>query len=121
MLPRDWEVRIEDILEALSRIESYTQGMTLEDFNGSQVVVDAVMHNLLVISEKVQHVPSEIQATYPNIPWEGMRGMRTNLALESFGVSLPIIWQTIAEDLPPLSPQFYDILRGEGDSSGTGG
>ncbi len=30
MQPRDWKVRIDDILEAIDKIEQYTEGMTLE-------------------------------------------------------------------------------------------
>jgi len=31
-MPRDWRIRIEDILEALSRIARYIDGMTYDQF-----------------------------------------------------------------------------------------
>src|SRR5215210_2302942 len=47
--PRDWRVRIEDILESLSKIERYTRGMTVEEFRTDDKTVDAVVRNLGII------------------------------------------------------------------------
>ncbi len=37
---RDWLLRIEDILGAIGRIESYTHGLTFEDFCDDSKTVD---------------------------------------------------------------------------------
>jgi uncharacterized protein with HEPN domain len=39
-----------------------------------------------------------------------MQGTRNILIHEYFGVSLPIIWQTITEDLPPLVARLQSII-----------
>ena len=43
---RDYRLYIEDILEAIERIEEYTWGMTLEEFRINKMAVDAVVRNL---------------------------------------------------------------------------
>ena len=40
-----------------------------------------------------------------------MRGIRNALIHEYFGVSLPIIWKTTQENLPPLVPVLKKILQ----------
>ncbi len=37
--------------------------------------------------------------------------MRHILVHEYFGVSLPIVWQTIQNDLPPLVPNLKALLE----------
>ncbi len=111
MPPRDWKLRIRDILDCISKIDRYTDGMGLAEFEADEKTIDAVVRNIEVIGEAATHIPDEIQAGYPDLPWPEMRAMRNILAHEYFGVSLPIIWQTIQDNLPPLAEPLEEILR----------
>ena len=51
MSPREWRHRVNDILEALAKIASYTADMEFQDFKGDSKTVDAVICNLIVIGE----------------------------------------------------------------------
>jgi len=113
MPSRDWRLRIEDILDAINKIQRYTRGMTLEDFRASDIVMDAVIQNLGVIGEAARYVPAEVQSSYANIPWDKMRGIRNVIIHEYFGISISIVWQTTKEDLPPLVPLLQRVLNGE--------
>jgi len=42
-----------------------------------------------------------------------MRGIRNVIVHKYFGVSLPILWQTVTADLPPLIPLLNKILSRE--------
>lgn len=57
MLHRDWRFRIEDILEAISRIQSYTAGLTYEEFCQEQRTIDAVVRNFEIMGEAARHIP----------------------------------------------------------------
>lgn len=94
MSPRSWILRIEDILEAIAKIEQYTEGITFETFTTDDRTIDAVIRNLEIIGEAARHLPNEVADRYPQVPWNDMRGMRNILIHEYFGVSLPIIWHT---------------------------
>ncbi len=110
MSPRRWDLRLNDILEAMAKIALYTEGMTLESFAGDAKTVDAVVRNLEIIGEAATHLPDELLDRYPHIPWHEMRGMRNVLIHEYFGVSLPILWQTVIHNLPSLRPLLQEIL-----------
>ena len=45
MPPREWLVRLEDILEAISKVASYTSGLDLAAFKGDERTRDAVVWN----------------------------------------------------------------------------
>ena len=108
---RDWKLRAEDILQAIRTIERHTQGMTLEGFSADDKTRDAVAPNLTVIGEAARHIPDDVLARYPEIPWAEVRAMRNALAHEYFRIALPIIWDTIRQDLQPLAGILQRMLE----------
>ena len=117
MSPRDWMLRIEDILQAIDRITEYTRGMTWDTFRADRRTIDAVIRNIEVIGEASRHVPEHIVTRYAHIPWAEMRGMRNVLIHEYFLVSLSILWRTATHNLPPLVPELQRILDEHTDSA----
>ncbi len=109
MPPRDWRLRVEDILDAIARIERYVAGLNFEEFRVDQKTVDAVVRNLEIIGEAVRRLAADHQNLPVGIPWVDIAGMRNILIHEYFGVDLSIIWQTISEDLPELRRQLQRI------------
>lgn len=113
MPPRDWRLRASDIREAINRIEQYIDGQTYESFCADQKTVDAVIRNLLIIGEAARVIPADVEAQYSELPWPDIRNMRNVLVHVYFGVSLPIVWQTITADLAPLKAAMQSILESE--------
>jgi uncharacterized protein with HEPN domain len=111
---RKWELRIRDILTSIERIMEYTRNLDYENFLSDTRTVDAVVHNFEIIGEAVAHLPEEIVAGNPEIPWQDMRDMRNVLAHEYFGINEKIVWQTIQDDLPSLVPQLKNMLHKHG-------
>lgn len=108
---RNWKMRIEDILACIDKIRAYTNKMTYEQFRKDEKTVDAVIRNLEIIGEAAGFIPLEIQEKHPDLAWLEMRGMRNIMAHEYFGVSLPIIWRAIEQDLTPLAEGLKRILE----------
>ena len=75
-MPRDYKVSLDDILEAVDRIETYAAGMDKAQFQADRKTVDAVVRNLEVIGEAVKNVPPEVRVLSPNVPWSKIAGMR---------------------------------------------
>ena len=113
-MPRDHRVYLTDILEAVRRILSYTEGMSLEDFEKSLVTVDAVVKNLEVIGEAAGRIPGEIQAEASDIEWRKIITLRNVLAHEYFGVNTKIVWDVVVNKLRPLEHACRNILEGGG-------
>ena len=107
---RSWRLRVEDTLQAIDRIRGYVSALDREGFFGDQRTVDAVIRNLEVVGEAARHIPEEIQARYPSLPWNEMRSMRNLLAHAYFLVDLDVVWKTVQDDLPEIEPMLQRIL-----------
>ena len=110
MRSENWRLRVEDILEAIAKVQRYTQGMDFEAFQADQKTIDAVVRNLEIIGEAARHIPDAVREHHSEVPWDRMRGFRNVLAHEYFGVSVPIVWQTTQEDLPTIVPLLSKML-----------
>ena len=61
---RSWKFRIDDIIEAIDKIERYTRGIDFDEWQQDEKTVDAVIRNIEVIGEASSHLPIEIQEQY---------------------------------------------------------
>ena len=102
MSPRDWRLFIEDMLEAIAKINRYTGGVNFEIFSQDERTIDAVVRNLEIIGEAARRIPDPVKAESQEIDWKAINGLRNRIAHEYFGLSLSIIWQIIQSDLPLL-------------------
>jgi uncharacterized protein with HEPN domain len=109
--PRNWKIRISDILQCIAKIKRYTKGYTFDDFQEDEKTVDSVLRNLEIIGEAARQVPSDVKAQHPEIPWAEMLAIRNIVIHEYHGVNIRIIWQTVKEDLPPLVSPLKRILQ----------
>jgi uncharacterized protein with HEPN domain len=111
MSSRDWKTRITDILKAIEEILELTEGMTPAQFAQDIRTAKAVLYNLAIIGEAARHVPPEVQAAWPALPWREMSDMRNVVIHHYFGVDPDILWETIRQELSPLIPLLREMLK----------
>jgi uncharacterized protein with HEPN domain len=92
----------------------YTRNLDFENFKSDTKAVDAVVRNFEIIGEAAAHMPEEIVAGHPEIPWQDMRDMRNVLAHEYFGINEKIVWNTIQDDLSLVLSKLKELLRKQG-------
>jgi uncharacterized protein with HEPN domain len=107
---RDIRLYLDDILEAIGKIERYTEGLDFEQFRKDEKTGDAVIRNFSVIGEAVKQIPPSIRKKYPDIPWKIIAGMRDKLVREYFGIRYDVVWETIELRLPSLRVAIKKIL-----------
>jgi uncharacterized protein with HEPN domain len=101
------------ILEAIDNIQAYTAGSDLAGFIADRKTQDAVIRNLEVIGEACNNVAKNhpsFTAQHATVPWGFAYEMRNALAHGYFNVDLPIVWQTIENDLPALKAQVAALV-----------
>jgi uncharacterized protein with HEPN domain len=110
---RDWRRRVEDILEAIARIERYAKDHDEASFLANDMAVDAVVRNVAIIGEAAGRIPADVRSLHAEIPWEKMRGMRNVLVHEYFDIGHDLLWGTIQDDLPLLGELLRKLLEHE--------
>lgn len=110
MSPRGWKERVQDILDAISEIQSFTRSLNFEKFRSDVKTIRAVELDFIVIGEAVNQIPEEIQEAYPQVPWHLMRGMRNRLVHIYFSVDPRLLWDTIQNDLPAIKRWLKSIM-----------
>jgi uncharacterized protein with HEPN domain len=61
MSKREPFLLIQDRLESIQKIKSYTLGMTWQDFQNDDKTIDAVIRNFEIIGEAANRVPDDIK------------------------------------------------------------
>ena len=83
-MPRDFEIYLEDIREAIVKIRDYTAGLTRQSFAQDDMRIDAVIRNLEMIGEAAKMVPESIRTRFPLVEWKKIAGLRDILAHHYF-------------------------------------
>ena len=110
-MPRDYQVYLEDILEAAAKIRGYTADVDLKTFLADGKTIDAVVRNLEIIGEAVKHLPEEVRSRRPETDWKKMAGLRDILIHAYFSIDLEIIWDIVKNKIPPLEQQVKTMLE----------
>lgn len=109
MSRREWKFLLDDILEAIGKVQNYVAGSSFEGFEDDSKTIDAVVRNFIIVGEAASHIPSTIVEKHPNVPWRLMADMRNFAVHEYWGVDSSVLWKTIHEDLPPLVLQLQTV------------
>ena len=110
MPPRNWQMRIADIIEAIEKVLSYVEGMTFDQFVDDPKTIDAVIRNITIIGETASNVPDGVIDRNPSLPWREMRDIRNVVVHAYFGVDNKVVWDTLQIDLPPLLPDLKRLI-----------
>lgn len=102
------------IIEAIERIELYTEDMSEVDFLSNPMAQDAVIRNIEIIGEASNSIEKrypDFAAANPELPLAFAYQMRNAVAHGYFKVDLEIVWNTIHADLPGLYQQVREVIQ----------
>lgn len=108
----DW---LAHIVEAIDRIDRYTQGMDEPSFLNNALVQDAVIRNLEIIGEASNNIDKhfpDFATAHPQLPLAYAYQMRNAVAHGDFKVDFAIVWNPIQGDLPGLRSQIQHAQKG---------
>lgn len=101
------------IVDAVGRINHYTEGMSEEGFLGDARTQDAVIRNFEIIGEACNNVVKNYPSfadQHPEVQWGFAYEMRNALVHGYFKVDLGIVWRTIQNDLPAFLSHVRTLL-----------
>src|SRR4030066_1745144 len=108
---RDHILFLEDILNAIEKIERYTKGLTFEGLSKNDMAADAILRNFEIIGEAAKNVPERVRRKYPFVEWKEAIGFRTVLIHDYFGSDLEAVWDTVRNNIPSLKINIMKVVR----------
>ncbi len=113
---------LEHILQAIERIQRYTEDIDEAAFFQNEMAQDAVIRNFEVIGEASRNIERHypgFATTHPELPLASAYEMRNALAHGYFNVDLNIVWKTLENDLPELQAQTQALIETYPNGPGT--
>lgn len=102
------------IVDAIERINRYTNNLNAHEFLNNELVQDAVIRNLEVIGEASRNIEkhyAQFAAEHPELPLSSAYQMRNAIAHGYFKVDYAIVWKTIHADLPVLNQHVKQVIE----------
>ena len=103
-------VYLKHILDSISNIERFVQGLSKDDFFRNIEKQYAVLRGLEIIGEATKNLSRDTKKSCHEVNWKDIAGMRDKLIHAYFGVNLLLVWTTVKEDLPTLKEQVEKLL-----------
>jgi uncharacterized protein with HEPN domain len=103
---------LSDILDNISRVESYAAGLSKQDVETDGRTRDAIERCLERICEAAVRLGDAALALMPQQPWHDIRGMGYWFRHAYDRVDLDTVWDAVGTDLPTLKTDAERALAG---------
>ena len=102
---KDDKVYIQQILDAVRKIELFTANIDRAGFGDDEKTQSAVIMQLMLVGEISKKISAGIKGSI-DLPWKDIAGFRDKAVHDYFEVDLDVVWNTIIDDLPILKSRL---------------
>jgi uncharacterized protein with HEPN domain len=102
--------RLLDIMDAIAKARASVGNLSLEAFGGSWMNQFAAERALEILSEASRHIPAELKAGAPEIPWRDIADIGNVLRHVYDKTDPEVVWRVIEFDLDPLEAAIAAML-----------
>ncbi len=113
MQERGYLLYLEDMLQSMSVIREYINGLDFEAFERNRLIRDGVVRNLEIIGEATRKVPDDVKLQHPEIPWKPIYRLRNIIAHEYFGIDYAVVWRIATDFLPANMVDLENLIKNE--------
>ena len=110
-MARPLQARLEDILDALARIKRITAAHTAEEAAGHYMAPAAIERCLEIVSESSRHIPDDLKASCPDIPWRRVADLGNQLRHAYHNVDFALLWEICTQDLDAIEVAIRQMAR----------
>jgi len=110
-MKKDNQLYLQDIIEAIEKIEQYVENKKFDDFAGNAMMQDAVIRQFEIIGESAKRLTPDFLESHKDFPFKKAIAMRNLLIHEYDYINVESVWKTIKEDLPDFKDNINKILK----------
>ena len=103
--------RLRHILAEIELVRSFVAGRSLDDHRRDRMLRRAVERSLEIISEASRHIPTDLQAAHPEIPWRSVADIGNVLRHGYDQIADHRIWAVVEQELEPLEKAVRAMLE----------
>jgi|SRR3989344_240827 len=102
---KDDSVYINNILDAIAKIERFTAGVTNIGFLNNQMLQSATILQLGLIGEEANKISDTVKSKIP-LAWKEIVAFRNIAFHEYMNLKLETVWSTVTDDIPVLKQEL---------------
>jgi uncharacterized protein with HEPN domain len=103
--------RRKDIQDALEHVRQFLTGRSFEDYRTDTMLRFAVERCIEIVSEASRHIPAQMKAQHPSIPWQNVADIGNVLRHGYQSVDPHILWEVATNRLTELRAAVEQMLR----------
>lgn len=103
--------RLEHIIQAIEKIEQYTDGLTKEQLLSDSLRIHATAYNIQIIGEATYRLTRDFKNNHTGTPWNIIEKMRHVLVHDYYMVDVEFLWSVVQDDIQPLKIKVNDYLK----------
>ncbi len=93
---------IQKITTDLAFLVAHTDGLSQEQLEEQEILLDSVMFRLIQVSENSDKLSENFKLQHSEIPWRAMKGLRNRIGHEYGAVDITVVYDTVIKDIPEL-------------------
>ena len=103
------EQRVDHMVTAIESVVAAAAGMTRDRLMFDDEKTKSILFDLIVLGEAANNISREYAEEHLEIPWADIAGFRHKLVHDYCGIDYEIVWEVIANQLPPLLPKMKEL------------
>ena len=103
---------VSQMSDAIQKMRAFADGMTFEDYRQDAKSRFAMERCVEIISEAARRMPMSIQKSYPDTPWDDIKGIGNILRHGYDAIDDRIIWGVLKRHLAHLEATL-DLIASE--------
>jgi len=108
-----------DMLLAARKIRHFSEGVAFDRFLADELMQHGIMRLVQILGEAARKVSPDFRQSHPEIPWQGIIGMRNRMVHEYFRIIPAKVWDVVQGEIQSLIPLLEPLVPSEGKDEGS--
>jgi uncharacterized protein with HEPN domain len=111
MIERQLRPRLNDVLRCIDLLDQMVSGKTIDHLAGDPILRLAIERAIEIISEAARHIPENVRAEFPDVPWRSIFSVGNVLRHEYDRLDTEVIWDIAVKHARALRPAILAIKK----------